>query len=119
MENLKQEFNEYQEYLSKQSFINLISGDRRRFALYNTISKKVTVLEGSYFSPRQATTLSKTRKKLREKLIQEGYIKNDRFVKDYTFNSPSQASGVCYGSPISGNKFWKLTDGTTLGDYLN
>lgn len=52
---------------------------------------------------------------LRKKLIDSGIIKDNVFVKDYEFSSPSAASSVLLGRNSSGKKDWKLENGNTLG----
>lgn len=39
-------------------------------------------------------------------------------LKDCTFNTPSAAAVFVAGSSRSGNTFWKMNDGLSLGAYL-
>ena len=48
--------------------------------------------------------------KLRNKLIQDGIIDKNVFIKDYIFDSPSAASSVILGRVSSGNEDWKTKD---------
>ena len=63
-------------------------------------------------------SLSNTIRLLRQKLEEDGTIsdKGDRliFLKDYEFNSPSQASDVIKGNSSNGWIEWKNKNGVTL-----
>ena len=55
---------------------------------------------------------------LRRDLIAQGVLKDEgtiyRLAQDYTFNSPSAASGVLLGRSSNGRNAWKDADGRTL-----
>lgn len=53
---------------------------------------------------------------LRNVLVKEGVIKDDRFQRDYEFNAPSAASTVVLGCPSNGNVDWKTETGIKLKD---
>ena len=55
-------------------------------------------------------------KKLRNKLIDNGTVVNEVFVKDYVFTSPSLAAAVVMGRNANGRTEWKNKDGITLKD---
>ena len=54
---------------------------------------------------------------LRNKLMENGTIKENVLQKDYEFSSPSAASAIMIGRPSNGNDDWKTADGTKLKDY--
>ena len=56
---------------------------------------------------------------LREKLINEGIIVNDVFVKDYLFSSYSAAASVICGNSTNGWHAWINDNNQTIDDYLN
>lgn len=53
---------------------------------------------------------------LRNTLIQEEIIKENIFVKNYEFNSPSAASSVVLGRSSNGHTDWKTSNGICLKD---
>lgn len=53
---------------------------------------------------------------LREQLITQGVIKEDKFLEEYEFSAPSAASGVVLGRTSNGNKDWKTMEGVPLGN---
>jgi len=63
---------------------------------------------------------------LRSDLISKGVLvpkvgDSDKlsFTVDYAFSAPSPAAAIVVGNNYSGRANWKLSDGTTLGDYLD
>lgn len=54
--------------------------------------------------------------KLRNKLLDNGTVVSDTFVKDYVFTSPSLAAAVIMGRSANGRIEWKNKDGITLKD---
>ena len=86
---------------------------------------KMTVLKDSK-TRLEAPNNKKSKKYIsfRDKLIQEGYIKDFNgklyFVKNYTFNSPSMAAKVISLRSSNGWKEWKESSGKTLDEiYRN
>jgi transposase len=68
--------------------------------------QRCRVLTGSTIKPTEVDSMTYGAQKLREKLI--GWvIKDNKFVKDYTFASPTVAAEVVCGYKISPTKFWK------------
>ena len=55
--------------------------------------------------------------KLREKLTSDGTIVDNRFVKDYVFNTPSQAASVILGRSANGNTEWLDENEIEFGKY--
>jgi hypothetical protein len=52
----------------------------------------------------------------REKLMNDGIVKDFAFTKDYLFSSPSTAAAVVMGRSANGLIEWKRKDGSTLKD---
>lgn len=84
--------------------------------------KKFKVLVGSKISENTTATFENDRAhhnaSRRRQLITEGIINNDLFVKDYTFNSPSQAASIILGRAANGKVEWHLASGKMLKDVL-
>lgn len=55
---------------------------------------------------------------LRKKLIDMEIIKDNIFVNDYVFDSPSVAAAVVVGRSANGRKEWATLDGRALGKYV-
>jgi hypothetical protein len=76
------------------------------------------VCEGSEVSSEESDSIHGYMKKLRAELIQQGVIVDlDSvlvFAQDYTFGSPSTASGVILGRADNGRTSWRDKSGTTL-----
>lgn len=78
-----------------------------------------TVLAGSIVSDHTVPSLETGGRayfNLRNVLVKEGVIKDDRFQRDYEFNAPSAASTVVLGCPSNGNVDWKTETGIKLKD---
>jgi Domain of unknown function (DUF4357) len=58
--------------------------------------------------------------KLRTELLTSGVLVSEgdklRFMQDYTFNSPSQASSVVLGNSSNGRKDWRDSSGRMLSE---
>lgn len=82
------------------------------------------VLAGSGLSTEQVPSLSAGYKRLRDNLIKENVIgmaqnlpnKQQEFLKNHMFSSPSQAAAVILGSPINGRQAWKTAEGKTIAE---
>ena len=82
-------------------------------------SSGFTVVSGSKISDHvveSMKTRGKSYWKLRERLVGDGVIVGDEFVRDYEFTAPSAASAVILGRTSNGNIDWKSADGTPLRD---
>lgn len=55
---------------------------------------------------------------LRDRLVQDGVIKDDVFVRSYEFSSPSAAAAVVQGNAPCGYRDWKAEDGKTLKEFM-
>lgn len=78
-----------------------------------------TVIEGSKISQNTVPSMPircVSYFRLRNKLIQEEIIKENTFVKNYEFSSPSAAASVVLGRVSNGNVDWKNPEGVCLRD---
>ena len=75
------------------------------------------VLKGSKISSDVTDSFPQGYNDLREKLIEQGIIVNNVFVKDYVFSSPSAASSVVLGKSSNGRKEWTMLDGRAYGKH--
>lgn len=55
----------------------------------------------------------------RLKLIEEGVIVNNKFIIDYQFKKPSEASAIILGRASCGPEDWKTSDGKKLKEIIN
>lgn len=82
------------------------------------------VLAGSGLSAEQVPSLSAGYKRLRDNLIKENVIgmaqnlpnKQQEFLKNHVFSSPSQAASVILGTPTNGRQAWKTAEGKTIAE---
>lgn len=72
----------------------------------------VVVLEDSEIS--ETASRNYGYKTLREKLIEDNIINNNKFTKNHLFKSPSAAAAVIVGYSINGRNTWKNNDGKSL-----
>ena len=78
-----------------------------------------TVLQGSTVSDHIVPSFEirgKNYYNLRNALIKDSVIKENRFIKDYEFSAPSAASAVVLGRSSNGHEDWKTEDGIKLKD---
>lgn len=80
---------------------------------------KFRVLSGSRYNMTVGSSFSESEIKQREKLEILGIMKNGIFTSDFSFRSSSSAAKQITGNSVNGNLTWKLSDGTTLDDYLS
>lgn len=100
-----------------------ISATRGAKAKGKLIKNGFLVLEGSIAAKEIAPSFPNTQYyEPRQKLLMDRIIiERDNqlvFTKDYLFNSPSEAASVVMGRNATGQRDWKLLDGTCLRDYL-
>lgn len=81
-------------------------------------NESIIVQRGSRINSETTSSLEERYVKLREKLVEDGYIVDNVFVKDIELN-PSRASRIILGRPSNGNDDWKDKDGEKLKVYLN
>ena len=76
------------------------------------------VRSGSHAVKKEIPSIHLYLSQRRRELIKQGILKdagaNYRLSQDYTFPSPSTASGVLLGGPSNGRKEWKHPDGRSL-----
>lgn len=80
--------------------------------------KSFVVLKGSEVTPQNSPYTSSAKKK-REELENIGVIKEDRFLVDYKFDTPSGAADLVAGGSQNGWTFWVRDDGVALDVYRN
>lgn len=79
------------------------------------VSDGFAVLKDSIIANPVSESMSNSLVKLREKLLNGGFINNNYcFVKDYIFTSPSLAAAVVMGRNANGRTEWKTKDNRTL-----
>lgn len=64
-------------------------------------SMEVSVHKGTEFTGHETLSLSIEYRVLRRELVNEGYIKNNVFVKDYVFNDKREAAIALLGRMVS------------------
>ena len=87
--------------------IGKVSGKYEAKGRLHDDCKRFIVLAGSTINPDEATSLTHGAKKLREKLQDDWVIVDYKFVKDYTFDSPTAATEVVCGYKRNASDFWK------------
>ena len=101
---------------SKDEKLFLDVGDIKAQA--RLIANGLLVLQGSLMKPVATPALAPTYQKIRNDLLEKGYIKQTakglEFLQDYEFSSPSQAGAVVLGYSVNGRVFWKNGKGRTL-----
>lgn len=113
--------------LIKEQKPALIHRDERLFlevsdvkAQAKLIASGLLVIKGSTIKPQATPALAPTYLKIRNDLIDKGYVKQTEkgfeFQQDYEFTSPSQAGAVVLGYSVNGRVFWKNEHGKTLKD---
>ena len=84
-------------------------------------SSGFVVFKDSEIASSIVNSLTKSFRKLREKIIDEKIVieKGGKYVfsKDYEFSSPSTAAVMVLGRNANGLTEWKLSDGKTLKEY--
>ena len=77
------------------------------------------VLAGSRYKELKKSGLESTGiKGTRERLIEQGVMKDGIFEKDYLFNSSSGAAAQISGTAMQGPNEWKTEKGVKLAEYL-
>ena len=74
------------------------------------------VCKGSVIRSSMAKSVPKGAAKRREKLISDGTIVDNTFVRDTLFSSPTSASDLIMGNNTSGPREWKNNKGISLRD---
>lgn len=81
-------------------------------------NRNVKILSGSFFRNIEVNSLRVNVRNERLYLINNGYVKDNKLIKDYTFNTPSLAISVLMGHMDTGNKAFYTNDNIELGTYL-
>lgn len=77
-------------------------------------TNKFVVKKGSRIASDVTNGIPETYKRERDKLISDGVIMENLFVKDYIFNNSSSAGGVVLGRSCSGQREWTTLEGRRL-----
>lgn len=108
------------EHLTKKSFTKqeqyFISAARGADATAVVTSEGMVVRKDSKVAMSEVPSTPQAFRIKREKLMNEGVIKDFVFTKDYLFTSPSTAAAVVMGRSANGLIEWKRKDGSTLKD---
>ena len=76
-------------------------------------SEGIVVRKGSKIAISEVPSIPQTFHSKREKLMNDGIVKDFVFTKDYLFSSPSTAAAVVMGRSANGLIEWKRKDGST------
>lgn len=87
-------------------------------AIFDTETRKTTVLKGSVLSPTISDAPTFRGKKAIEKARKDCVIDNI-LQKDLVFKSPSTAGNVVTGRSTDGNQAWRTKDKQTLKEILS
>ena len=74
------------------------------------------VLKGSNMKKNIVKSAPKAIKEIRDKLIENGDVKNGVLMKNQLFTSPSYAASFILGSSVNGRMVWKTKEGIALGE---
>jgi hypothetical protein len=97
----------------EQYFITAVRGAEATAVL---TSEGMVVRKGSKIAMSEVPSMPQSFHLKREKLMNEGIIKDFIFTKDYLFSSPSTAAAVVMGRSANGLIEWKRNDCSTLKD---
>ena len=108
------------EHLTKRSISKqeqyYITAVRGAEATSVVTSEGIVVRKGSKIAISEIPSIPQTFHSKREKLMNDGIVKDYVFTKDYLFSSPSTAAAVVMGRSANGLIEWKRKDGSTLKD---
>lgn len=107
------ELNNTQAFSAEDPIFNL-AGRGANANGYFKDDNNFVVLKGSVISSDITKGAPPTISEQRKNLIASGIIKNNIFVEDYTFGSPSTASATILGRSSNGRKEWTKIDGRTI-----
>ncbi|MCG8607830.1 GIY-YIG nuclease family protein [bacterium] len=79
-------------------------------------SEGMVVRKGSKIAISEVPSMPQAFSSKRERLRQDGVVKDFVFMQDYLFSSPSTAAAVVMGRSANGLIEWKRKDGSTLKD---
>ena len=95
--------------MKKKSLIVEFSARGRNITAigYFPVVRKFTVKKGGTIAPPKDSLLKNSRlRNLREKLVSDGVIKDNRLALDYEFASPSDAIAIIRGTAASNLRQW-------------
>lgn len=78
------------------------------------VSDGFAVLRDSTISATVATSVSQFVLQKRQRLMDQGIVKNNIFIQDWTFTSPSLAAAIVVGYSINGRTAWKTKKGMSI-----
>lgn len=78
----------------------------------------VKINAGSFFKMHEANSLLSFSREKRAYLLNNGYVRDGRLVKDCIFDSPSSAICALTGGMASGRSCFYTIDNVELGEYL-
>lgn len=78
------------------------------------VSDGFAVLKDSTISATVATSVSQFVLQKRQRLMDQGIVKNNIFIQDWTFTSPSLAAAIVVGYSINGRTAWKTKKGMSI-----
>ena len=87
-------------------------------AIFDTETRRTTVLKGSVLSPTISAAPTFHGKKAIVK-TRENCVVNNILEKDLIFSSPSTAGNIVTGRSTDGLQAWKTEDGRTLKEALS
>lgn len=87
---------------------------KNAYAMGKPIGKGFLVLKNSTTVEGYSERLTPCFAKIGQELRKEGVIVNNKFTKDYKFNSPSTAANIILGRNSNGRIEWRDKDGQTI-----
>lgn len=99
-------------------YIKIANKEVSAKALFNTSTKKITLLKESEIIEINSKSLSKKSKNMREIAFKKGYIKNGKLLKDLRFDTPSSDAEFITGMTKNGRNDFKNKDGKTLNELV-
>jgi len=97
--------------------LRITSKDGRVVGFYLP-SGKVKIIANSFCRTQETNTLLPVYRNIRSLLINQGYVKNGVFIKEYTFSNACEAYCCCYGRQDNGIAKFFTTDNIELDSYL-
>ena len=82
------------------------------------VDKGFLVYKGSEFSKDEEVGLPQKIVNLREILLQDGFVKDDRFVRSYIFYDAYEAARAILGHEVSEWSSWLYSDGISIGSKV-
>lgn len=80
---------------------------------YEIAGNHFVVMQGSRICPQETPSLADNHRELREQLVDENVIRDNEFIRDYTFSTISAAACVVSGRSANGWIEWRTEEGET------